>query len=92
MPLVALFKTFFLLLLITVLLDSLGRVPLSHGSKQTLWRRKTSTVLLNLVQGRFWTSFATNFNPNKSVHDFVLKPWGGTLGCVQPPPQQRNQG
>ena len=82
MPLVVLFKAFFLLQLIIELLDSLGRVPLSKGNKQTLWRRKTSTLLLNRVKGRFWTGFATNFNLSKSVHDFIFRPWGKPQTCT----------
>jgi len=91
MPLVALFKAFFLLQLIIMLLDSLGCVPLSKGSKQTLWRRKTSNVLLNWVQGRFWTGFTTNFNPSKSAHGFAFRLWGQTLGCEQTHPVNKSR-
>jgi len=52
----------------------LGMCATQKWKKKTPWRRKTSTVLLNWFQGRFWTGFATNFNLSKSVHDFVFKP------------------
>jgi len=34
--------------------------------------------------------FATNFNPSKSVHDFVFRPWVEILGCVQTPSTKKS--
>jgi len=39
----------------------------------------------------FLAGIPASLNPTKSEHDFVFKPWGETLGCVETP-QQRNQG
>jgi len=85
------FQAKLLLQLIIELLDDLERVPLSNGREETLWRRKTLTVHINWVHRQNWASFVTNFYLSKSVHDFVFRPWGETIGCVQPP-KWRNQG
>jgi len=33
----------------------------------------------------FLAGFPASLNPIKSEHDFVFRPWGETLGCVQIP-------
>jgi len=69
----------------------LGTYATQEWKKQTLRRRKNVAVLLNRVHSSFWASFLTCFKLNKSEHDFVFRPWGETLGCVQTPPT-KNQG
>jgi len=39
----------------------------------------------------FLAGILASLNPTKSEHDFIIRPWVETLGCVQSP-QQRNRG